>query len=58
MTDSRPPGDSELVEHELFDDHQTVEAPRIVFTTAKANVTTSPYQDWDMDPCMKATQGS
>ena len=56
----RPPADSELVKHELFDEenHQTVEAPRIVLTTAKAKVTTSPSPDWDMDPCMKATQGS
>ena len=48
----RPPADSELVEHELFDEenHQTVEAPRIVLTTAKAKVTTSPSPDWDMDP--------
>ena len=40
----RPLGDSELVEHELFNEenHQTVEAPRIVLTTAKAKVTTSP----------------
>ena len=61
----RPPGDSELVEHELFDDHQTVEAPRIVLTMAKVKLTTSSSLDWDMDPCkpaiaptMKATQGS
>ena len=63
----RPPGDSELVEHELVDEenHQTAEAPRIVLTMAKAKVTTSPSPDWDMDPChpavaptMKTTQGS
>ena len=50
----RPPADSELVKHELFDEenHQTGEAPQ------KAKVTTSPSPDWDMDPCMKATQGS
>ena len=48
----RPPGDSELVEHELVDEvnHGIVEAPRIVLTEAK--VTLSPSQDWDMDPCM------
>ena len=50
----RPPGDSELVEHELVDEenHQTVEAPRIVLTMAKVKVTTSSSPDWDMDPCM------
>ena len=50
----RPPGDSELVEHELVDEvnHGIVEAPRIVLTMAKAKVTTSPPPDWDMDPCM------
>ena len=65
--DSETSRDSELVEHELVDEenHQTVEAPRIVLTMAKAKVTTSPSPDWDMDPCkpavaptMKATQGS
>ena len=65
--DSETSHDSEQVEHELVDEenHQTVEAPRIVLTMAKAKVTTSPSPDWDMDPCkpavaptMKATQGS
>ena len=65
--DSETSRDSELVEHELVDEenHQTVEAPRIVLTIAKAKVTTSPSPDWDMDPChpavaptMKTTQGS
>ena len=50
----RPPGDSELVEHELVDEvnHRIVEALSIVLTIAKAKVTLSPSQDWDMDPCM------
>ena len=50
----RPPGDSELVEHELVDEvnHGIVEAPRTVLTTTEAKVTLSPSQDWDMDPCM------
>ena len=48
----RPPGDSELVEHELVDEvnHRIVEALRIVLTTAEAKVTLSPSQDWDMGP--------
>ena len=62
--DSETSLDSELVEHEQVDEenHQTVEAPRIVLTIAKAKVTTSP--DLDMDPCkttvaptIKTTQG-
>ena len=33
------------------ENHQIVEAPRIVLTTTEAKVTLSPSQDWDMDPC-------